>query len=97
MYLFIYLGKEFYMGLEEVSNGAHAIITFCLKPTLRVAKQVMTPLENETVEEYRDRSRTKLSQMTGFQLIECTFKEQMEYLYKIEALVKERDQKLRGA
>ena len=42
------------------------------------------------MEEYRERCRKRLGEMTGFELYDCSFKEQMEYLYKIEALVKER-------
>ena len=50
----------------------------------------MAANEGETVEEYRERYRKRLGEMTGFELYDCSFKEQMEYLYKIEALVKER-------
>lgn len=90
LYSLKYECKEFHLGHEEITADVHALFTFCLKPTLRVKKEQIAANEGETVEEYRELCRKKLGEMTGFALFDCTFKEQMDYIHKVEALARER-------
>lgn len=76
------------MGHEEITTDVHALLTLCLKPTLKVKKDVMAAMKDETVEEYRERCRRRVGEMSGFGLYDCSYKEQMEYIYKVEALSK---------
>jgi hypothetical protein len=72
-------GKEFHMGFDEISIIEHAIITLCLNFTLRVFKEVVSPLAAESVEQYRERCREIVAQKTGFKKYDSDLKDIKAY------------------
>lgn len=51
-----------------------------LRPKLTIKQEVITPKDNETVIEYRDRCKKRMSEMGDFKSTESTYNDMKEYL-----------------
>lgn len=67
------------MGLDEVDTIYHATIILALNYTLRVYKDVITPLPTDTIESYRERCRDRMVELSGFKKYDTDYKEILEY------------------
>jgi hypothetical protein len=78
------------LGFDEIDVLEHAMISFCLKPTLRVSKVVVSPLPEETVENYRERCREIVAEKTGCRKYDADYKDISLYEKNFRAFLKER-------
>jgi hypothetical protein len=78
------------MGFDEINILEHAFISLCLRPTLRVNKEVVSPLPDETVEDYRERCRSIVAEKTGFRKYEADYKDISLYEKNFRAFLKEK-------
>lgn len=77
------------MGFDEITILEHAIISFCLRPTLRVSKEVVSPLPEETVDKYRERCRNIIAEKNGFRKYDGDYKDIHLYEKNFTAFLKE--------
>ena len=78
------------MAQDEISPLYLFIIQLCLNPKIIVKKKVVQPSEGETVEQYRERCRDILSEMTKFKKYEANFNDFLEYDRQKKEIIKER-------
>jgi hypothetical protein len=78
------------MGLDEVSEIEHAFMILCLNFTLRVFKEVIQPLPEDTTDIYRERCRDRIAAVSGFKKYDSDYKDILAYTKQFKEFMRQR-------
>ena len=65
--------------MGDISQLQHAFVSLCLRPTIEVKHNIMTPLDGETPEEYCQRCRQEMGKLTGVSLVESRYRDSLQF------------------
>lgn len=76
------------MGMDEIKQSEHIVLSLCQNPKLTVKKFQISPYAEESVEGYRERVRAEMGKVLNKPLRNASFREMMELEKMVEKQLK---------